>query len=165
MTDWKFELIQAALAAATSALLIFFEPSAVIFAAALIFSTLHAMSHSSLEPAIPWHWLILAAAAGFFALQTPALAIIFLAAYAAMRFFIALIRFDETQEILRRSQNLREIHEAELKNLRRDSESNLRNAIGELKLQHLRDKFSLRAEFYEKLLRKKNEPSNDDPPK
>ena len=163
MTDWKFELTEAALVAATSALLIFL-PSKIIFAATLILSALHSMSRSSLEPKIPWHWLILVAAAGFFALKTPALAIIFLAAYAAMRFSVALIHCGETQEISRQSQNLREIHETELKNLRRDSESNLRNAIGELKLQHLRDKFSLRSEYYEKLLRKKNEPSNDDPP-
>lgn len=162
MTDWKFELIQAALVAATSALLIF-SPSKIIFAAALILSVLHAMSRTSLEPEIPWHWLILSAATGFCALQTPALAIIFLTTYAAMRFSVALIRCGETQEFSRRSQNLRELHETELKNLRRDSESNLRNAIGELKLQHLRDKFNLRAEFYEKFLRKKNEPSNDDP--
>ena len=164
MTDWKFELAEAGLVAVTSELLIFF-PSPVIFALALILCVCRSMLRKTPELQIQTHWLILAAAAGFFAFQISALAIIFLAAYSAVRFSISLIRYGEARELLHETENLRKIHESELKCLRRDSESRLNNTIGELKLQHLRENFNLRAEFQEKLMRKKNEPPkiSDDP--
>ena len=155
MIDWEFELNDAAIVfAATFALIFLPEFAAPIFIFALILGACRAISQKSPVLKIPWHWLILAAT-GFFA-QT--LAIRFFAAYSALRFCVALIRYEESKEILRETQNLQELHQTEIKNLRRDSESKLQNEIGELELKHLRDKLNLRAELQERLMRKKNEP-------
>lgn len=171
MTDWRFEMAEAALVAVTAGALIFlrenFVASAVIFSIVLIFCALRSMARPALELEIQTHWLILAAAAGVCAYEMRAVAVAFLAAYASARFFVSLLRYGEARELLRESQNLRESHEAELQNLRRDSESRLRNTIGELKLRQLRESFNLRSEYQAKFLRRiqnKNEPpqSSDD---
>ncbi len=156
MIDWKFELTDAAIVVAAIFAPIFLpEFSAPIFIFAMILCTCRAILRQSPVLKIPWHWLILAVAAGFFAQ-------FFFAAYSAMRFFVALIRYEESKELLRETQNLREIHQAEIENLRRDSESKLQNELGEMELKSLREKLKLRAEFQERFMRKKNEPPCDD---